>query len=151
MRNRGNEYNWKIEAKVAYGKQNDEYLLPNSWKNSENLFINLGGKKNFMVGSKMNNRLLLDIHAAYKKNLSGEYHYGGSHAESISVTGLETEDTNYMNSDWNRIGVSLAYSQLVKADTKTNFFVKAAFDRMGTSDFEYDHRNHFSISAGCNF
>ena len=151
MRNRGNEYNWKIEAKVAYGKQNDEYLLPNSWKNSENIFGYLGGKKNLVVGRKMNNRLLVDIHAAYKKNLSGEYHYGGSHAESISVTGLETEDTNYMNSDWNRIGVSLAYSQLVKADTKTNFFVKATFNRLGTKDFEYDHRNHFSISAGCNF
>ena len=151
MRNRGNEYNWKLEAGVAYGKQNDEYILPNSVKNSENIFVNLGGKKNFVVGSKMNNRLLLDIHAAYKKNLSGEYQYGGSHADYISVTGLETADANYLNSDWNRIGASLTYSQLVKADSKTNFFVKAAFDRVNTSDFEYDNRNHISISAGCNF
>ena len=151
MRNRGNEYDWKLEGKIAYGKQNDEYLLPNSVKNSENIFGYLGGKKNFMVGSKMNNRLLLDIHVAYKKNLSGEYRYGGSNSEYISVTGLETADTNYLNSDWHRIGTSLTYSQLVKAETKTNFFVKAAFDRVGTSDFEYDNRNHFSISAGCNF
>ena len=151
MRNRGNEYNWKIEAKIAYGKQNDEYLLPNSVKNSENIFGYLGGKKNFVVGSKMNNRLLLDIHAAYKKNLSGEYQYGGSHADYISVTGLETADANYLNSDWNRIGASLTYSQLVKADSKTNFFVKAAFDRVGTKDFNFDNRNYFSFSAGCNF
>ncbi len=151
MRNRGNEYNWKIEAKIAYGKQNDKYLLPNSVKNSENIFGYLGGKKNFVVGSKMNNRLLLDIHAAYKKNLSGEYQYGGSHADYISVTGLETADANYLNSDWNRIGTSLTYSQLVKADSKTNFFVKAAFDRVGTKDFNFDNRNYFSFSAGCNF
>ncbi len=151
MRNRGNEYNWKLEAGVAYGKQNDEYILPNSVKNSENIFVNLGGKKNFVVGSKMNNRLLLDIHAAYKKNLSGEYQYGGSHADYISVTGLETADANYLNSDWNRIGASLTYSQLVKADSKTNFFVKAAFDRVGTKDFNFDNRNYFSFSAGCNF
>ena len=151
MRNRGNEYNWKLEAGVAYGKQNDEYILPNSWKNSENIFVNLGGKKNFVVGSKMNNRLLLDIHVAYKKNLSGEYRYGGSHADYISVTGLETADANYLNSDWNRIGASLTYSQLVKADSKTNFFVKAAFDRVGTKDFNFDNRNYFSFSAGCNF
>lgn len=151
MRNRGNEYNWKLEAGVAYGKQEDEYLLPNSVKKSENLFVNLGGKKNFVVGSKMNNRLLIDIHAAYKKNLSGEYQYGGSHADYISVTGLETADANYLNSDWHRIGASLTYSQLVKQGVKTNFFVKAAFDRMGTSDFEYDNRNYFSVSAGCNF
>ena len=151
MRNRGNEYNWKLEAGVAYGKQDDEYILPNSVKKSENILVNLGGKKNFVVGNKMNNRLLVDIHAAYKKNLSGEYRYGGSHAESISVTELETADANYLNSDWHRIGASLTYSQLVKQGTKTNFFVKAAFDRVGTSDFEYDNRNHFSISAGCNF
>jgi len=56
-----------------------------------------------------------------------------------------------MNSDWHRIGASLTYSQWMKADTKTNFFVKATFNRLGTKDFEYDHRNHFSISAGCNF
>ena len=151
MRNRGNEYNWKLEAGIAYGKQNDEYILPNSWKNSENIFVNLGGKKNFVVGSKMNNRLLLDIHVAYKKNLSGEYRYGGSHADYLSVTRLETADANYLNSDWNRIGASLTYSQLVKADSKTNFFVKAAFDRVGTKDFNFDNRNYFSFSAGCNF
>ena len=151
MHNRGNEYNWKLEAGVAYGKQNDEYILPNSWKNSENIFVNLGGKKNFVVGSKMNNRLLLDIHVAYKKNLSGEYRYGGSHADYISVTGLETADANYLNSDWNRIGASLTYSQLVKANSKTNFFVKAAFDRVGTKDFNFDNLNYFSFSAGCNF
>lgn len=151
MRNRGNEYNWKLEAGIAYGKQNDEYIMPNSWKNSENIFVNLGGKKNFVVGSKMNNRLLLDIHVAYKKNLSGEYRYGGSHADYLSVTGLETADANYLNSDWNRIGASLTYSQLVKADSKTNFFVKAAFDRVGTKDFNFDNRNYFSFSAGCNF
>ena len=151
MRNRGNEYNWKLEAGIAYGKQNDEYILPNSWKNSENIFVNLGGKKNFVVGSKMNNRLLLDIHVAYKKNLSGEYRYGGSHADYLSVTGLETADANYLNSDWNRIGASLTYSQLVKADSKTNFFVKATFDRVGTKDFNFDNRNYFSFSAGCNF
>ena len=151
MRNRGNEYNWKLEAGVTYGKQNDEYILPNSVKSSENIFVNLGGKKNFVVGNKMNNRLLLDIHAAYKKNLSGEYRYGGSHADYISVTELETADANYLNSDWHRIGASLTYSQLVKQGIKTNFFVKAAFDRVGTSDFEYDNRNYFSVSAGCNF
>lgn len=151
MRNRSNEYNWKLEAGIVYGKQNDEYILPYSMKNSENFIVNLGGKKNFVVGGKMNNRLLVDIHAAYKKNLSGEYRYGGSHSEYISVTGLETADANYLNSDYHRIGVSLTYSQLVKENAKTNFFVKAAFDRVSTSDFEYDNRNHFSVSAGCNF
>ena len=151
IRNRANEYNWKAEAGISYWKQDDEYILPHSLKNSENIIVNLGGKKNFIVGKQMNNRLLVDIHASYKKNLNGEYRYGGSHAEYISVTGLETADANYLNSDYHRIGTSLTYSQLVKKGTRTNFFVKAGYDYVGTSDFEFDNRNHFSISAGCNF
>lgn len=151
MRNRGDEYNWKLEAGVGYSKQNDEYLLPNSIKKSENLIVNLNGKKNFVIGSKMNNRLLMSVHAAYKKNLSGEYRYGGSHPEYISVTELETADANYLNSDGYCIGGSFTYSQLVKQGAKTNFFVKIAYDHMGTSDFDYDKRSHFTMSAGCNF
>ena len=99
----------------------------------------------------MNKRLLLDLHASYKKNLSGEYRYGGSHPEYISVTELETSDANYLNCDFYRIGGSLTYSQLIKADAKTNFFVKASYDHVGTSDFDYNQRNQLSISAGCNF
>lgn len=151
MRNRGNEYSWKMEAGVSYWKQNDEYIMPHSWKNSENILVTLGGKKNFRVSDHMCNRLLLDIHAGYKKNLSGEYIYNGSHAEYISVTGLETSDNNYLNSDYHHFGASLTYSQLVKEGSSTHFFVKAAFDRVGTSDFNFDNRSHFSVSAGCNF
>jgi len=151
IRNRGNEYNWKLEAEAAYWKQDDEYLLPNSRKYSENIYVNLGGKKNFIIGGKMNNRLLLDIHVGYKKNLSGDYHYGGKHADYISVTELETADGNYLNSNFHRIGGSLTYSQSVQEGIDTNFFVKVSFDHTGTSDFEYNHRNLLSISAGCYF
>ena len=151
MRNRGNEYNWKLETELAYSKQKDEYILPYSVKSSENILFHIGGKKNLIVGKKMNKRLLIDLHASYKKNLSGEYQYGGSHPEYISVTELETSDANYMNSDWHRIGGSLTYSQLIKADAKTNFFVKASYDHVGTSDFNYNKRNHFTISMGCHF
>ena len=151
MKNRGNEYSWKLEAGVEYTKQDDEYLLPRSVKNAENLLFGVGVKKNFVVGSRMNNRLLLDVHAACNKNLSGEYLYGGSHADYISVTGLETADIRYLTSDYRRIGGSLTYSQLVKPETKTNLYIKAAFDRTATSDFDFDKRNRFSISMGCNF
>ena len=151
MRNRENEYSWKLEANAIYCKQNDEYLLPNSVKKAENLSLELGGKKNFIVGNQMKNRLLVDVYMAYNHNLSGGYHYGGSHPEYISVTGLETSDANYLNSNYHRFGGSLTYSQLFKKSGKTHFFVKGRYERTGTSDFDYNHRNLFSISAGCNF
>ena len=151
MRNRDNEYNWKLEANMTYEKQEDEYLLPHSIKSSENISIHLGGKKNFIVGDKMHQRLLLDLHATFQKNLDGAYRYGGSHPEYISVTGLETTDANYLNSDHHHIGASLTYSQRAKAETNAHFYVKATYGYTGTSDFEFDKRKHFSISAGYNF
>ena len=151
LRNRGNEYAWKLEAGAEYEKQTDEYLLPNSIKSYEHLLFTLGGKKNFMIGNKLSKRLLVGIHGAYRKNLSGEYHYGGSHPDYISVTKLETSDHQYLTSNYRLLGASLTYSQQLKESTQANFFVKASFDRVNTSDFGYNHRNHFSVSAGCHF
>ena len=151
LRNRGNEYAWKLEVGAEYEKQTDEYLLPNSLKCHENLLFTLGGKKNFIVGNKLSKRILVDVHGAYRKNLSGEYKYGGSHPDYISVTKLETSDYQYLTSNYRLLGASVTYSQQVKESTQANFFVKASFDQVNTSDFGYDQRNHFSISVGCHF
>ncbi len=151
IRNHGNEYNWKFEANATYNYQSDEYLLPHSVKQSENLLMSLGGKKNFIIGNRMNNRLLVGIHVAYNYNLSGEYRYGGNHPEYISVTGLETSDANYLNSNYHRMEGSITYSQRIKEGSNTHVFIKTTFNRVDTSDFEFNHRNHFSVSAGCYF
>ena len=151
LRNRGKEYSWMLEAGATYRHQADEYLMPNSVKKSENLLMSLGGKKNFIVGKEMCKRLLIELHVAYNHNISGKYRYGGSHPEYISVSGLETSDANYLNSNYHRMGGAITYSQLLKKDEKTHIFVKGNFNRTSTSDFGFEGRNHFSISAGCNF
>ena len=151
LRNRGKEYSWMLEAGATYCHQADEYLMPRSVKKSENLLMNLGGKKNFIVGQRMHKRLLIGIHVAYNHNLGGEYRYGGSHPEYISVTGLETSDANYLNSNYHCMGGSITYSQLLRKGEKTHIFVKGNFNRTNTSDFGFEGRNHFSISAGCHF
>lgn len=150
-KNRGTEYNWKLNLIANYTKQADEYLLPNSVKNIENLQLSLFAKKNFVVGKEMNRRLLLDVHATYKQNLSGEYVYGGTHADYLTVTELETRDCNYLMSDYWRLGASLTYSQQVKKAQKMNLFAKAAVDCMTTSDYEFNDRTYVSFSLGCNF
>lgn len=150
-KNRGAEYNWKVEVDVNYTKQDDEYLMPNSVQNAQNLSFGLGGKKNFILGNSLNRRLLIDIHAAYNNNLKGEYIYGGSHADYLTVTELQQGLTNYYTSDYYRIGGSVTYSQQIKEDKRMNLFAKAAFDRVSTSDYDYDGRTYLSISIGCNF
>lgn len=150
-KNRGNEYSWKAELGVNYTKQDDEYLMPNSVQNAENLTFNVGFKKNFVLSHNLNRRLLLDIHGAYNNNLSGEYVYGGSHADYITVTGLYQGLTNYYTSDYCRMGYSFTYSQQIKEDKRMNMFGKLAFDWIDTSDYEYDGRTFISVSLGCNF
>ena len=150
-RNRGNEYSWKVELDVNYIKQDDEYLMPNSVQNAENLSLGLGGKKNLVLGNSMNRRLLIDIHAAYNHNLGGRYVYGGSHADYLTVTELQQGVTNYYTCDFYRIGGSVTYSQQVKDSKRMNLFAKVAFDRVNTSDYDYDGRTYLSVSLGCNF
>ena len=150
-KNRGIEYDWKVEAGVTYCKQDDEYILPNSVKNYENLTFNLGVKKNFVLGTGMNRRLLVDIHGAYNNNLGGEYIYGGSNADAIPVTELEQGLQNYYTSNYYRIGGALTYSQQIKEDQRMNMFGKVAVERMSTSDYDYDGRTYVSVSFGCNF
>ena len=42
-------------------------------------------------------------------------------------------------------------SQQVKENKRMNLFAKVAFDRVVTSDYDYDGRTYLSISLGCNF
>ena len=151
LKNRGNEYSWLLNLAGSYVKQDDEYLLPHSAKHIENLYLTLTAKKNVKLDEEKNRRLLLDLHATRKQNLSGAYVYGGTHADYLTVTELETKDTNYLLSDYWQVGVSITYSQQVKAAQKLNFFARAAYDRMTTSDYGYDKRSCLSLTVGCNF
>lgn len=125
--------------------------MPNSVQNAENLSLGLGGKKNFVLGNSLNRRLLIDVHIAYNKNLGGEYVYGGSHADYPTVTELQQGLTNYYTCNYYRIGGSVTYSQQVSENRRMNLFAKVVFDRVNTSDYDYDGRTYLSISLGCNF
>lgn len=150
-RNRGEEYAWKVELDMDYNKQDDEYLMPRSVMDAENLLIRLAGKINFAIGSKLNRRLLLDVHAACNSNLSGGYTYGGSHADYITVTGLAQGTSDYRTSDYWRMGAALTYSQQLDETKRMNLFGRLALDRLEASDHDYDGRTFFSVSLGCNF
>lgn len=150
-KNNGVEYNWKLEVGVDYQKQDDKYLMPQSVQNAENILYLLGGKKNFVLGNRLNRRLLVDLHVAYNQNLSGTYHYGGSHADYLTVTELQQGLTNFYTSDYCRFGGAVTYSQQIQEHKSMNLFGKIAFDRMATSDYDYNGRSYLSISLGCNF
>ena len=96
-------------------------------------------------------RLLVEAHAAYNKNLNGGYHYGGSNADYVTVTEMETLDALYLTSDYYRLGLSATYSQQLKEHSHTHLFAKAAFDYTHAQEDRFSHRSVLSVSLGCNF
>ncbi len=151
LKNTGNEYSWKVGADILYKKHMDIYLLPRSTKGSENLYVGLCGSKNVNISDKLSKRLLLSIHAGYNDNLCGSYYYGGSHADYVTVTEMETLDEYYLTSNYYQLGGEVTYSQRYSAKKRSNLFAKVGFDYLKTSDYDFNHRSYFSVSLGVNF
>ncbi len=150
MRNRGDEYNWRVDASVAYVSYDDEYILPNSTKDSKNLFVDLEAKKNFKVGDRLSNRLLVAVKGGLRNAMSGEYRYGGTHEDYPTIT-MEAADETYLTSDAWHVGGSLTYSQQLKEDKKLNVYVKAAIDYHKSKADAFDKRTFASCTLGFNF
>lgn len=146
-----NEYSWKVDAGVSYEKLKDEYLLPNTLKQVENLLFTVGAKKNFVLSDLKSKRLLVGAELGYKNNLSGSYNYNGAHPEYAIVTDLEQNDFNYLSADYISAGIPLVYSQQLKENSKTNLFAKANFQYIHTNSFAYKERHMASFTFGCNF
>lgn len=150
MRNRGDEYDWRVDASVAYVGLEDEYILPPSTKDSKNVFIDLEAKKNFKVGDRLNNRLLVAVKGGLRNANDGKYVYGGTHEEYPTIT-MEAADEAYLTSDAWHVGGSLTYSQQLKENQKLNAYVKAGFDYHKSKADAFDKRSFASFSLGFNF
>ena len=151
LRNRGVEYVWRVDAGVKFTKLDDEYILPNSIKNSENLYYGLTAKYNAKLGNSLRRRLLVALGGGYNSNLSGEYEYGGVNADYPTVTQLETVDQQYLTSNWYNLNISAEYSQQISKSQKMNAFARAEFNYVKTSSYDFNHRSYINVAVGVNF
>lgn len=151
MRNRADEYVWRVDAGVKYTKLDDRYLLPECLKNSENLYMHLDAKYNFVIGRELRRRLLVNIGGGYNANLSGKYTYTAPNPEYLTVTEVETGDENYLTSKWYNVGASATYSQQISRTQKMNAFAKAEFNYVKTSSYNFNHRSYMAVTIGVNF
>jgi len=149
--NRGTEYKWKAGAGVHYLKKNDEYLMPNSFKNAENLLFCINGKAMVYRSDKLSRRLLVGAEAGYNNNLSGIYSYNGNHADYKIVTELEQNDLNYLISDFYFFGGDVTYSQQIKESLGANLYIKGLFNYRMADKSMFDHRSFLQISIGFNY
>lgn len=151
MRNRGNEYDWRVDIDAHYQKLDDKFILPLSVKNSKNLYLNLDAKKNFKLSSELNRRFLVDVNVGLKNAFNGTYEYNGSNSEYITVHEMEPLDEAFLIADaWNT-GVSLAYSQQLESDKNINIYAKTSFNYQKTKAELFNNRKNVVVTLGFNF
>jgi len=149
--NRGAEYDWKFDLGINYNKQKDEYILPYSFKNYENMIIDFGVKKNFVVSRDLCRRLLTGINYSYKNNMSGVYSYNGQHPEYSIVTDFEENDFSYLTSNNNLINGAIIYSQQFKENSKIHLLAKINVTWIGRNNPILNDRIRNEFSIGMNF
>ncbi len=147
VKNRGDEYSWKLGAVLNYTKQKDKYLLPESRMESERLEYGVNGKVNIALSDKQMKRLLIAASTTYNNSMSGIYEYGGQHPEYLTVSDLMQNEFNYSRADYARFNLSATYSQQLSEEYKSNLFIKGSFTYDKAYNFDYNHRSllHFSI------
>lgn len=101
-------YGWRAGAKAVYSDRRDEYYLPDSHLSTENFYGEIFVKKNFDLGKY--SALLAGLNGGYNKNLSGEYVYNGSYAESAVVTDFYAADFAFLTADYWQIGGNINFS-----------------------------------------
>lgn len=149
---RGEEdYSWMADVSALYSKLNDEYILPYSYKQAENVLVTVGGKKNFLLSGDRESRLQVGVRAGLNRNLSGGYQYNGQHADYPTVTDLETNDWRYLASDFVRVELPVTYSVRIGEDRQRVLFVNAFGRYTKASSFGFDNRYTFGGSVGLNF
>lgn len=97
-------YSWMAGVRAAYDEHNDLYILPASSMSYKNLTGELYAKKNFLIGSVA---VLGSLHGAYRKNLDGNYQYGGPEPSSVIVTDFYRKDFAYKTADCLNAGLSV--------------------------------------------
>lgn len=142
------DYSWMANITARYMKLNDEYLLPYSFKQTENAYVQVGAKKNFQL---KNSQLLIGVNAGYNRNLDGAYVYNGAHGDYPIVTQFETNDYRYLASDFMRAELPVTYAFQIGKEKKNMMFVNAFARYTKAESFDFDHRFTYGATLGVNF
>ena len=103
-RGAAHEYRWKAGVMANYRSNDDRYIMPASSLKIQNLYLGVNGKVN--IAPDCLARVVLGADFLYKKNLNGEYLYGGADPESIVITEFMIPDVAYLKQDYYKIGGS---------------------------------------------
>jgi hypothetical protein len=145
-RGAAHEYRWKAGATVNYRSNDDRYIMPASSMKIQNLYLGVNGKVNIAAGRL--SKFMLGADFLYKKNLNGEYLYGGADPESIVITEFMIPDVAYLKQDYYKIGGSATF--VTGIAPKAGLYVSAVADYYKPVDGD-DHRFTTTLGLGFTF
>lgn len=118
----GNEkgYSWKTGVDGEYSDMADEYYLPKSEFEAENIYASVFVKKNFTLGE--NRFLLFGVDLGYNSNLGGKFIYNGADPNSIIIEEFYNKDFAHLTSNYYSAGLNFNYSMVV-GKSSTALFV----------------------------
>lgn len=140
-------YDWHAGAFVNYTKQDDEYYLPNTVMQAENLYFNLFAKKNFKVCKS--SFLLAGLDFGYNANMSGKWAFGGPDPNSVVIREWLNKDYAYLTSNYYTIGAAVNYSTDVTS--KVQLFVDAKAKYCKPSENAFSDRWAMTFAVGIAF
>ncbi len=144
-------YRKQIGLDIMYTKKQDDYLLPASRLDYENIFLTVQAKRNYLLSARLQKRLLVGASVSYNFNLSGNYRYGGNYPDYPSVIGLMQSDIDYLSADYSLGSISATYSQRVNTHSGATAFAKATFTYSRAEEEVLGSRTYLQLSIGCNF
>jgi len=97
-------YDWRAGLKATYSDRSDEYILPKSTLAAKNVYAELNGKKNFMVG---NSSVLLGVNVGYNYNIDGGYDYTGANPTSTVVKEMFERDIAFLTANYIQAGINV--------------------------------------------
>lgn len=140
-------YSWHAGAFVNYTKQDDEYYLPNTVLQAENIYFNVFAKKNFKLCKS--SFLLAGLDFGYNSNLSGKWEFGGPEPNSVLIREWFNKDYAYLTSNYFTVGAAVNYSTAISS--KMQLFVDAKAKYCKPSEDTFSDRWAMTFAVGIAF
>ena len=128
-----------------YTDRFDTYILPESSFKAENVYGEIYGKKNFMVG---NASIVAGLSAGYNFNIAGEHNYGGPFPDSEVVRDLYEKDLAILSANYYQFGINL--KAIFPLGEKSTIYVAASCKYL-RADEELHNYSYGTDTEGKNF
>lgn len=138
-------YDWMAGIQGQYTDRLDTYILPESSFKAENVYGEIYGKKNFMVG---NASIVAGLSAGYNFNIAGEHNYGGPFPDSEVVRDLYEKDLAILSANYYQFGVNL--KAIFPLGEKSTIYVAASCKYL-RADEELHNYSYGTDTEGKNF